>query len=225
MINSELLRDQGYVLIKNVFTLEQINQLRSDIVKYFNIGGGFSNCGGKAKPDWLSDDRCESLKWLIDYKPLKNLLSDYIGENYEFLEHNDIHINRIVGYHKDRLSGAGQVYEKINPWEDLGGVTQQIYKVNIYLQDHTNDDNALAIKEGTHNTEVDDPEAKEIGIKPGIGDIVIFDQRLTHRGQLKQYKIPRMLISLGYGIPNQFSEQFKIGTMARQNDQNKNLKQ
>lgn len=222
MRKSDLLRKKGYVIVKNVFSPEQINQIRNDIIIYFNNGGGFKNAGGRAKPDWIKDPNCESLMWILDYAPLKNILTEFIGENYEFLNHNDIHINRVVGYHKDRLSEAGQVYEKINPWENHNGETQQIYKVNIYLQDHTNDEHALKIKEGTHLTENDDPNAKTISISPGLGDIVLFDQRLTHRGQENHYSEPRILISLGYGIPNIFSQQFKIGTQARQDEQNRN---
>jgi len=220
MKNSELLRKNGYVIVQNVFSSQQVSQLRSDIIQYFSNGGGFANAGGRAKPDWIKDPKCKSLMWILNYDPLKRILTEFIGENYEFLHHNDIHINRVVGYHKDRLSGAGAKFEKLNPWQTINGETQQIYKVNIYLQDHSNDEHALKVKEGTHLTEKDSPNTKTISINPGLGDIVLFDQRITHRGQERHYGKPRILISLGYGVPNKFSQQFKIGTQARQDDQN-----
>jgi hypothetical protein len=217
------LRESGYLVIKDIFNEVQIEELRNNIISYFGAGGGFPNAGGHAKPDWIKDDRCSNMMWLLEYEPLQKILKEYIGDNVKFLGHNDIHLNRVVGWHKDRLSGAGVKFEKHNPWSEVAGETHQIYKVNIYLQDHSkdkNDDFALAIKENTHKTEKDLSNPKISTLRPGLGDIVLFDQRITHRGQMKHYRIPRILISLGYGIPNVFAEEFEAGTKARQDNQN-----
>ena len=59
-------------------------------------------------------------------------------------------------------------------------------------------------------------------LRPGIGDIVVFDQRLTHRGpQSKQQD--RLLICMGYGVKNIFFEEFEKGTIFRQDKQNDNI--
>ena len=218
-MRKEKLREEGFIFYKNILNKEEIEKLRGFIINYFKEGNGFKNSGGYAKPDWVNDKKCEPIMWLLSDSRIDKILKESIGENYIFLEHNDIHMDRIVGWHKDRLSGAGKKYEKHNPWLTVNGEKQQIYKLNIYLQDHSVDGHALALKEKTHLSEYND--GKEISINPKIGDIILFDQRMTHRGQLKKYKEPRLLISLGYGIPNIFSEEFILGTMARQNDQNR----
>ena len=217
-MSKEKLRSDGFIVYKNLLKKEEIDNLRSFIIKYLKEGNGFKNAGGYAKPDWVNDKKCESIMWLLNDKRIDKILKESIGEDYIFLEHNDIHMDRIVGWHKDRLSGAGKKYEKHNPWSIVDGEKQQIYKLNIYLQDHSGDGHALAVKEKTHLNE--NNNGKEIVLKPEIGDVVLFDQRMTHRGQVKKYKEPRLLISLGYGIPNIFAEEFKRGTMARQNHQN-----
>lgn len=217
-INKEL-REEGYVIFENLLTKEEINQLRNSIINYFKNGGGFTNAGGYAKPDWIKDPRCEKIKWIMDDDRVDIVLKETIGDDYIFLGHNDIHMDRIVGWHKDRLSGAGKKYETHKPWEIVDGERHEIYKLNIYLQDHSGDGHALVIKERSHLSESD--AGKEVILKPKMGDVVLFDQRLTHRGQTKKYKEPRLLISLGFGRPNIFSEEFIAGTKARQDDQNK----
>ena len=53
------------------------------------------------------------------------------------------------------------------------------------------------------------------------GDVLIFDQRISHKGMEKQVDDPRILVSFGFGKNNVFTDQFEEGTTARQNDQNK----
>lgn len=77
----------------------------------------------------------------------------------------------------------------------------EIYKVLIYLQDHTNDNNGLTVIDKSHlipEIYVNHTQKKTIHSK--IGNIIIFDQRITHRGQQDNFgNIDRILISLGFG--------------------------
>jgi hypothetical protein len=54
-----------------------------------------------------------------------------------------------------------------------------------------------------------------------LGDVIIFDQRITHRGMEKQVSNPRILVSFGFGKNNIFTDNFEKGTIIRQNKQNK----
>jgi hypothetical protein len=57
-----------------------------------------------------------------------------LGDNYRFCSHNDIGINRIVGYHKDKLNGIYAKYEKHNIWKKAeNGSEFKIVKVLVYL--------------------------------------------------------------------------------------------
>lgn len=65
----------------------------------------------------------------------------------------------------------------------------QVYKVAIYLQDHTNNLAGLKVKPGSHkiaSTEV----GEELYLKTRVGDVIIFDVRLTHSGQSDILPIP-----------------------------------
>jgi hypothetical protein len=110
---------------------------------------------------------------------------------------------------------------------EYNGEKHEIYKVLIYLQDHTNDNNGLTLIEDSHHIPdimINNNKKKTIHNK--IGDIIIFDQRITHRGQ-EHYQnngIDRILISIGFGKNNIFTKEFEEGTIKRQNDQNKMIK-
>ena len=61
-------------------------------------------------------------------------------------------------------------------------------------------------------------------LKSNIGDVIIFDQRITHRGQEHQNNLnDRILISIGFGKNNIFTKEFEEGTIRRQYDQNRNI--
>ena len=61
-------------------------------------------------------------------------------------------------------------------------------------------------------------------IGPLLGDIIIFDQRITHQGADKQIPRERILVSFGFGKNNIFTDNFEKVTIIRQNAQNKKIK-
>ena len=216
------LKTNGYMIVENVFTDIEINEMRKIALAYFKNGGGFKNSGGAAKPDFIKVEMLKPILSHISNKKLDNIIEDIIGEPVEFISHNDLHINRDVGWHKDILQNEAQDFWE-DPWEIKTGDTMKIYKVNIYLQDHTIREAALQVRMGSHlNDKMG--KGKGINIKPKTGDIVIFDQRIDHRGSWsKDYT--RILICMGYGVNNSFFNKFKEGTELRQNIQNNKGKQ
>jgi hypothetical protein len=216
MINSK-----GYEVVSKVFTEEEISFLREKSFALLNSGRCFENSGGLARPDFIKDELAVDIVDLLDSKDLASLISKMVGEDVEFISHNDLHLNRTVGWHKDRLNGEVNRFEEHSPWETVDGQSMKIFKCNIYLQDHTNYNDCLTVRDGSHLTE--DMNVGEIKVlRPGIGDIVVFDQRLTHRGpQSKQQD--RLLICMGYGVKNIFFEEFEKGTIFRQDKQNDNI--
>ena len=74
------------------------------------------------------------------------------GNDYRFCQHNDIGINRIVGWHKDKLNGKYAKYETVNIWTNFNGENHEIYKVLIYLQDHSKNNDGLQVVPYSHLT-------------------------------------------------------------------------
>lgn len=216
-MNNRFLKE-GYGIAKGVFSKDEISLARELSLEYFKNGGGFNNSTGRAKPDWIKEESLVRLKELIFSKNIDKIIERVIGEQVEFIGHNDLHINRNVGWHKDRLNNEARKFEVNSPWEVVDNQTMKIYKANIYLQDHSNNHDGLIVKSGTHLKEHFDC-GKIVPIKPMVGDVVIFDQRITHMAQWSG-GYDRLLICVGYGVKNCIFDQFKKGTEFRQNKQN-----
>jgi hypothetical protein len=139
--------------------------------------------------------------------------------------HNDIGINRIVNWHKDTLNNEYKIYQKKNIWSTFNNENHEIYKFLIYLQDHKNNRDGLTLIEKSHLIpEIISNSPNQKYINSTIGDVIIFDQRITHKGQSNSQLGDRILISIGFGKNNIFTKEFEEGTQKRQIDQNRRIK-
>ena len=157
----------------------------------------------------LENKECSFMNTL--YPGINNKLKEiFNGTDYRFCSHNDIGINRVVGWHKDKLNNKYASFETINIWSTYNNQKHEIVKVLIYLQKV----NGIKLVPKSHNTSVINGN-NSIEIKHNIGDVIIFDQRITHRGMEKQCSQQRILISFGFGKNNIFTDNFEKGTKER----------
>lgn len=213
----------GFVIFTDVFTPEEINKIKEPIKFYFKKG--LSNAHGVSIPDFLNKAEFESLWYLKDDERIHKLLKVvFNSDNYRFCSHNDIGINRVVGWHKDRLNNEYEKYQVHDIWNTVGNERHEIVKVAIYLQDHSNDNYSLRVIPGSHIDRHMNIGGKYLQLKPKIGDIIVFDQRITHRGQDRKTNDNRVLLSLGFGKNNIFTDEFERGTIERQKKQTKSCK-
>lgn len=214
------LEENGYFILKNIFTESEINNYKQIILKYIKNKKTITNAGGITIPDFIKNKDLEEVSSIKDNEKINEVLKNIFDNNYRFCSHNDIGINRIVGWHKDKLNGKYSKYETKDIWSIHNNEKHEIVKVLIYLQDHTNNNDGLKVVPKSHlNREI--KIKNNILLQPQIGDVIIFDQRLTHRGMEKQIKEKRILVSFGYGKNNIFTDNFEKGTILRQNEQNK----
>jgi hypothetical protein len=212
----------GFLIIRELFNLKEVQVIRNCTVDYFRNGGGFRLPPGFAKPDWISDPSLIEIKRIVDTKKMKDIIFNTIGEKVKFIGHSDLHLNVRAGWHKDRLSGVAKSFEINNPWEKVDNESMKIYKIITYFQDHTANNDGLEVKIGSHLTEnMNFGESKRIKTNPG--DAILFDQRITHRGGYSG-GYNRISLTMGYGVKNIFFDQFQKGTKHRQDMQNKNKK-
>ena len=214
--------DKGYIIIKNALPIELLNKCKSEILDYISNNKCIVNCDGITIPDFIKKDNFKTVAELRNNNIILLILDDIFDKNYRFCIHNDIGINRVVGWHKDKLNGIYEKYETINIWDSYENESHEIVKVLIYLQDHSNNNDGLTIIPYSHKTN-DYSTNNSILLHPELGDIIIFDQRITHRGMLNQVEAPRILVSFGFGKNNIFTDNFEKGTICRQNDQNNNF--
>jgi hypothetical protein len=233
-VNLTQFDQEGYTIIDNVFSESFINELRKRVLALRNEGTQFGPRPLRAVdpgitiPDFMARSEFAFMHRLPSTPALKHVLNQvFRGADYRFCSHNDIGIDRIVGWHKDRLNDEYSHYQSLPLWASPqvdGG--HLIVKALIYLQDHTHDDDAMTIVPGSFRDPVIRTELART-IHPRKGSVVIFEQRSTHRGRgvvkgllsrLAQQD-ERVLVSLGYGLNNAYTTQFEHGTRARQANQ------
>lgn len=217
----EQLQTNGYVVIKSLFSKEELDDVRQEIICFKTKTNLLSNASGYTIPDFIKRQELEKSSNLKESAKLLEILKEVFGGNdFRFCAHNDIGINRVVGWHKDKLNGQYASYERVPIWSEYEGQTHEIVKVLVYLQDHSHNRDGLTLVPKSHITSSMDTKTASY-VPTEYGDVVIFDQRITHRGMEKQTPETRILLSFGFGKNNIFTDQFERGTIARQNDQNK----
>jgi hypothetical protein len=93
----------------------------------------------------------------------------------------DLHRNYLAsGWHKD--TGESVMPDGYFGLDPIGRDDCRVVKVAIYFQDHS-EQGGLTVRAGSHKfTDLDTGVAQELHTR--LGDIVIFDVRVTHRGLL-----------------------------------------
>ena len=225
---NEELKEKGYIIIPNFYSLEEIISMRKIILHNMKIKKNMMNMGPNSgsKPDFLRDPAYKQLIPLLKLNDMHNTMKSIFNAPFHLCSHNDIGLNRIVNWHKDTLNNQYKYFQKHDVWSTVNNENHEIYKFLIYLQDHTTDNNGLQIVEKSHLNPYVDPKDK-IYIRTKIGSVIIFDQRITHRGQNSSQTIngfDRILISIGFGKNNIFTEEFERGTLKRQYDQNMSIR-
>jgi len=201
----------GYFILRDVFTREFIHECVNEI-----------NPVGIRNKNIVNFEKYPKTFSLKDNQKIHDNLKVLLGtSNYRFCSHNDIGINRITGWHKDVLNNQYKIYETISPFIEHENQKHNIVKVCIYLQDHREDGHALKVIPRSHIHQDLFKYKNAVQLRPRIGDIIIFDQRITHCGMQSHVNGPRILVSFGFGENNVFTDNFERGTIKRQNDQHK----
>lgn len=211
----------GYIICKEVHTSEELDACRDEIIQYYKTNPNkIFRSEGISIPDFLGQHNLPITHKMKGAPKVHDALRVIFGgDNYRFCEHNDIGVNRIVSWHKDKLNGDVAKYQVHDIWGEHKGEKHEIVKVLTYLEDHSKDNDGLKVVPGSH-LKRDINGAGAIQLRPKKGDVIIFDQRITHRGMEKQCKDSRILVSMGFGKNNIFTDEFEKGTIVRQNRQN-----
>lgn len=220
----------GIAIFKRCIPPEILMECRTEILEYMNQNPILADrgSGGYTIVDFVGNNVLKRTAELRCNPGICKALEGIFGGcDYRFCVHNDIGVNRAVSWHKDKLNGKYAEYEKVPIWDILeDGTKHEIVKVLIYLQPHSKGNDGLQVIPGSHlNPNIENGNV--LPLETDFGDVVIFDQRITHRGALHQktsLEVPRILVSFGFGKNNIFTDQFEKGTIARQNEQNSYLR-
>ena len=154
------INENGWVLIKNVFTPEEIQSLRGDALKSKDHKG-----------DILSNERLNRI--LLDPRIL-NIFREATGSDqlYYFGDSTVSIDSTTNGFHKDSRDRNIKESEEWNP-------DYSLLRMGVYLQDHSEHSKGLCLRHKSHLTQSVE-KGKIINVKSEIGDVILWKLTTTH---------------------------------------------
>lgn len=201
--------NNGYLIIKNAFDLDEIMQFRS----YLNKKGV---AVGKVSPDLLSDSYLSS--FVCDDRILKTIRSlfdqdpVYFGDSGYKMYPNNV---KPGNWHRDSV-------DRMGPGPDWDG-RYSLVRFGIYLQDHTNQGGGLMIRKGSHNSicknrklEIFNEEVisqlnhRNHYLASSPGDLLVWSLRTTHAGPGRYIRGVRPRVAISKRMSNILPEWMQV---------------
>jgi hypothetical protein len=177
-VDTESYWKNGYTIVRNVFTPEEIQNLRE---------GAFASreSRGRASGDLLSNPWLKSI--LVDGR-LVEIAREILGRD-DIVYYGDSTYTikpGTVGYHKDN---ADRSDPNAPDWQ--GDRYTQI-RFGIYLQDHKKHSGGLNVRRGSHNIP-SNTGGKTVYLRSGVGDVGVWSLRTSHSAGGVILKFPRWI--------------------------------
>jgi hypothetical protein len=229
-VDAEGFARDGYTILRGVFSPDEIDRMRLVFLQQFQTAGGFAGRLKTIRSSVIPDafNRDPRIAAFVLRPRITEALQVLIGRPVHYLHHSDIHMNWSGGWHRDSIDKPSYYdFVKTDIWAKDKWADYTVYKVAVYLQDHRFNTEGFHVVPTSHKVRsAERPE--ELPIRSGIGDVIIFDTRLVHRGVLSHELDGarsfldggnRMSIFSSYGAHNPMSVEFAEGTVWRQNMQ------
>tara|TARA_B100000925_G_C21927743_1_gene438832 strand:+ start:50 stop:784 length:735 start_codon:yes stop_codon:yes gene_type:complete len=162
------LATKGFVLYRNFFDDAEISIMEKEILSKEHLCNKVNL--GKVLPN--AEEQLEDCQKILTSQKVKEKLA-FIDDLY-LTSITQAHINAFSNWHTD----AGEAY---GYYADVNSPEYHVYKM-IFFTTKTDKSNCFAVVEGSHLNK--NKQGKEILLETNPGDIVIFDTRLKHRGEI-----------------------------------------
>lgn len=170
------LERDGYVILPQLFTPDEVERLRGSVSGFFERGGVIFQLG-RTQPNAAIE--CHDIGWLFSDPRVVGVFQKLYGaRDVMFTGHCDIHQDAFSQWHKDTGKDDGYFDE------DCFVPDCRVFKMAIYLQDHANGDGMTLMPGTHHNRAWGRTEAGAAALRSKPGDAVLFDVRIDHRGRL-----------------------------------------
>ncbi len=194
----ELLND-GYTVRRGIIQSQTINTLRRLGTTHSKLGGIHKH-NGVRQPHAFR--KAPFIAQVFSGNTLVQFITDCFGtEKWYLTNHADLHTNALSGWHKDdgMTYGNGGYFKR--PAYDLED--PKVFKVAIYFQDHIHFNDGITIIPKSHRI-AEIRSGDVLHLETLMGDVLIFDPRLSHTGQIKP--IPDPLTRYGEKTINSISD-------------------
>eukprot|EP00966_Prymnesium_polylepis_P292732 6760535-Prymnesium_polylepis.1 len=102
-LNMSAFYANGFAIVPGVFDPAEVDHMRAQVLRHSALG--LPSMSGRTIVDFLAKDEFKALHHLRTAPKLLGALSKIFGgHNFRYCGHNDIGIDRLVGWHKDKLN-------------------------------------------------------------------------------------------------------------------------
>ncbi|QDP62152.1 MAG: hypothetical protein GOVbin1807_151 [Prokaryotic dsDNA virus sp.] len=223
----------GFLVLRKAFDVEACKVLKETILEYFtneqgqllkNTTKNYRDGKQCTAPMAFNNVELYKLNTIFNNKKLNDTLNDITGNKLMFLHHSDAHVDTVAGkgWHTDAINNSdgrqGRRWKDMYITKDFWSIQDKekycVIRIALYLQQHTDDKNGLFVRAGSHNK---GKIQKELYVKTNLGDVILFDARLQHRGGSTVRKgDKRAAIFWAMGRDNVFSHEHANAAIARQ---------
>lgn len=175
----EALRKNGWVLLKNIFTPDEVERLREEARTYK---------ANEQQGDLLSDDALQHV--VVDERILhiaRSMLQAtpvYFGDSTATVHSIDNRISH--GFHKD---SADKDDSDAPDFRD----EYTIIRIGIYLQDHARHSQGLIVRSGSHK-HANTTKGKPVIVPSEPGDVIVWYLTTSHSGNAKRLRFFKNLV-------------------------------
>lgn len=198
MTRRDQFEQQGYLIIRDVFTPDEVAQLRQSAYEHRDRQqerGLVTQVkqAASVKGDLLSK---EGLGWVIYDPRIVAIATDILGDTPTYFGDSTYQVGTGTrGFHRDNLDryqfGQGA------DWDDA----YRMIRFGVYLQDHDAYSGGIRFKAGSQRTAV----GTDVFADTRAGDVVLWDLRTLHSGNARRMKLLNNL-PLHVGLENRLPD-------------------
>lgn len=173
----EAVERDGYAVIRNLLQPEEIARLRDSLRAHFERSGRIEGLG-LHQPG--ASTSIPDIEWVFAHQGILDAMKGIArSDHLVFTGNADAHRNMLSWWHKDTDEARGGCL----PGDYWSAREVGVYRAGIYLQDHHEDGHGLKVRPRSHRTRSPHEGVVEV-LDTRAGDVVFFDIRLSHAGQL-----------------------------------------
>lgn len=182
-VDKKKFEEQGYLVIKNVFSPEEIEAFRADCYKQFEIDAkkGLNYSIQKTNARSLRGDLISKAlirKTILDDR-IVYILKELLGPDLVYFGDSTVQFGvGFRGFHRDNID---REYNGGPDWEG----DYPIFRFGLYLQDHVKFSGGLKVKSGSHKHK----SGKSVILDSNAGDFAIWNMRTLHSGNAVRLKL------------------------------------
>lgn len=181
MTRRDQFEQQGYLIVRNVFTPAEVEQLRQAAYDHRDrqqARGLVAQVkqAASVKGDLLSKD---GLGWIIYDSRIVAIATELLGDKPVYFSDSTYQIGTGTrGFHRDNIDRY--VFGQGADWDG----PYPLIRFGVYLQDHDSFSGGIRFKAGSHRS----ADGADVFADTRAGDIVVWNMRTLHSGNARRLK-------------------------------------